>query len=206
MQLAKRLSVAIAIGAIVAASPVSAQSIHFAGTTSGCFYTGTACVPAATPVSIGGLSYSAGAFDDNSDDTGYLPIGGDEYNNFGLFTLDNTAFDYTGWKFALSVMFSAPPGVSTLNEAKLEGNVVSSGNGVAIHFNTEPTNLTAIDGTNFNLTVNEVGLTASAHPAVAYVNGDVSATPEPATVGLMMTGLMGLVPMVRRRRQAKDAV
>jgi len=206
VQLSKRLTVLIGFGALVLAGRANAQNVHFAGTTSGCFYTVGGCVPSSTPVSIGGLTYNtAGAlqFDDYADDNGYLAIGGDEYNNFGFFTLNSSAFDYNGWNFVLSVMFTAPPGVATLNQATLEGVVTKSGNGVSIQFNTEPTNLTATDGTNFDLTVNQLGVTASTHPATAYVNGAVSVTPEPATVGLMMTGLMGLVPMVRRRRQPR---
>ena len=38
-------------------------------------------------------------------------------------------------------------------------------------------------------------------PPLDVVTNDVTTTPEPATVGLMATGLVGLIPLVRRRRK-----
>jgi PEP-CTERM motif len=40
-------------------------------------------------------------------------------------------------------------------------------------------------------------------PAFTEIHDDVTTTPEPATVALMATGLVGLAPFARRRRQQK---
>ena len=114
---------------------------------------------------------------------GFLGIG-DQYNNFGFFKLTNQNFNYNGWKFVLAVMFTAPPGVSTTNIAKLQGEVHTTTGGVTVHFDTNPINLTAIDGTNFTLQLNELDVTRGTvnNPGVGYVNGSLTVTPEPATV------------------------
>lgn len=47
---------------------------------------------------------------------------------------------------------------------------------------------------NFAPTVDENG-----NPAVFFTNGQFSASPEPATVGLMLTGLAGIVGIIKRK-------
>lgn len=211
MQLTKRATVAIAGMTLLFAGSASAQEVHFAGVTSGCFYSGSSvCVPASTPVTIAGsgLTYNSGPgnqFDDYTDENGYLAVG-DEWSNFGMFTLNNTNFDYNGWKFVLQVMFTAPPGVNSLTGASLVGVVKSNSGGVTIDFNNAIQNYTATDGTNFNFQVADLDVTRGTmvNPGVGYVNGAVTVTPEPATVALMMTGIAGLAPMVRRRRKVRE--
>jgi hypothetical protein len=180
VQLTKSVKVAFIGMALTVAGSAGAQEIHFAGTTSGCFYQGTVCVPAATPVTIGGLTYGSGPgnqFDNYTDEDGYLAIG-DAYENFGIFSLNNTNFDYNGWKFVLKVMFSAPPGVNSVTPASLIGQVKNGTGGVTIDFDNAIQSFTSDDA--------------------------VTVTPEPATVALMMTGIAGLVPMVRGRRKPRN--
>lgn len=203
----------VALGLLcIGARSAEAQVIHFAGTAMGCFYTTGGCVPSASTVSVGGLTYSAAntpQFDGYTDDSGFLAIGGSA-ENFGLFSLNNSPFDYNGVNFVLEVMFSAPPGVSTLNSAWLQGKVNTTSGGVTIHFDTAPTSLVAIDGTEFNLQMNQLSVSRGTAdvPRYNYVSGNVqvtSVTPEPATVGLMLSGLTGLVPLYRRRRKVLDS-
>jgi hypothetical protein len=203
VQLTKCVKVALIGMALTVAGSAGAQEIHFAGTTSGCFYQGTVCVPAATPVTIGGLTYGSGPgnqFDNYTDEDGYLAIG-DAYENFGIFSLNNTNFDYNGWKFVLKVMFSAPPGVNSVTPASLIGQVKNGTGGVTIDFDNAIQSFTADDGTHFNFQVADLDVTRG---GVGYVNGAVTVTPEPATVALMMTGIAGLVPMVRGRRKPRN--
>ena len=200
MKMTRWLAAASVMAAVVPRAS-SAQELHFVGSTTGCFYTVGGCVPGNT---IGGLTFEGGSFDDYSDEDGYLPIGGDQWNNFGVFSLTNQSFDYNGWKFLLNVMFTSPPGVTAVNAATLQGIISQSGNGLTVHFDTAPVSLASLDGqVNFELRINELGLTAgtTSSPGIGYANGNVTVTPEPATVGLMLTGLVGLIPVAMRRRK-----
>ena len=82
---------------------------------------------------------------------------------------------------------------------------------------TPNSNSVTIGGVTYGLTENGTGCAPNTHcididqpnhlfvPQFTSIDddvvGDVTSTPEPATVGLMATGLVGLVPVVRRRRK-----
>jgi hypothetical protein len=214
-----RRSIGLMTLALVAtASRASAQSVEFAGTTAGCFYTGTvACNPTGGD-QVMFLKYITGTFDQASSN-GVAAIGtgpGNDASNFGYFQLGNTADSYIGQKFLLKVLFTSPilTGPNAVYTAAVIGTVTNDengvGGGVSIRFGSSQT--FAFDGPDyagtFTLKVNNVSVspgtleTNSFVPVTAFITTNVTSTPEPGTVALFATGLIALVPMARRRRQS----
>lgn len=206
-----------ALALSVGAGQAFAQSMEFAGTTAGCFYTTVACNPTGGD-QVMFLQYVAGSFDQTTSNPGGVAAISGSDSNFGYFQLGNTADSYTGQKFLLEVLFSSPllTGPNAVFTAALVGAVTSdengAGGGVTIRFGSPQT--FAFDGPDytgtFTLKVNNVTVSPgtlesnSGVPVTAFITtnitGQVTATPEPATVGLLATGLLGLIPLARRRR------
>jgi hypothetical protein len=208
----------LALALAATASTASAQSIEFAGTTAGCFYTGTvACDPTGGD-QVMFLKYVTGTFD-QATSGGVAAIGtgpGSNASNFGYFQLGNTADSYLGQKFLLKVLFTSPllTGPNAVYTAAVIGTVTNDengvGGGVSIRFGSPQT--FAFDGPDyagtFTLKVNNVSVspgtleTNSFVPVTAFITTNVTSTPEPATIALFATGMIALVPMARRRRQS----
>ena len=184
------------------ATPASAAVVQFTGTTTGCFGAGCtpgAYVPLGTAVN-GGLIYTNGQFNQATDPTGFLGIGG-SFDNLGSFTLAPLVDSYTGDIFRLLVSFTAPPGTvpgSTTLQALLTGSVQSLNNGsVFIDFDNTPQSFT-YNGGSFTFAVNDVSVSASGIAQI--LSGQIQAVPEPATWGMMLLGFAGIGMALRRRR------
>jgi hypothetical protein len=209
----------IVLGVFAFSTKASAQSIEFAGTTAGCFYTTTVCDP------VGGdqvmfLKYVSGTFDQSTSTSGVAVIGsgGTSGSNLGYFQLGSTADLYTGEQFLLEIMFSSPLllGPNAVYSAAVVGTVQqndgTTGGGVNIQFGSAQT--FAFDGPDytgtFTMKVNNLSVSPGTLendggvPVAAFITTKVTgvvATPEPGTTALMATGLIGLVPIARRRRR-----
>jgi hypothetical protein len=141
---------------------------------------------------IGGFTYqNAPSF--NVTSAGNSVALGDQVgqpNNLGYFTLTSTNFSYNT-DFDLQLSFIQPTGTgSQVIVGDLKGLVTSApAGGITIAFNQTPTLFTAGDGSKFEVTVNNLGITA---PGQVSVTGLITAIPEPSTWAMMILGFLGL--------------
>lgn len=174
-------------------------------TVMGCFSSpanGNTATCGSTTAYDAGLTFTASGFTGQTDNTGYMAIGGSN-GFFGSLTLGTDAATYAGDSFLLSVVISEPGNGTNSVTAKLKGSVTTdpTGGGVTILFNN-PTSITLDNGQLLALDVNNISVFPGTAPVWITGDAQLSGTPvrapEPAAALLLGTGLLSLGGVRRR--------
>lgn len=206
------------VATLVVSSQASAQ-IAYAGFTNGCF--GLGCVPATTSALntdvFQKLTFQNSTFSGTTavDGTASLSapaaaLGTQNVGNLGDFAIRAAAMPYSS-PFTLAVTFTLPGNGNLFYSALVTGQYFQkpypNGGVVVVDFDNTPHTFTA-GGYNVSLVVNDVTLPRPYGPMdnldVAITgNLAITATPEPASMALLGTGLLGIGGLVSRRRRTR---
>jgi PEP-CTERM motif-containing protein len=164
----------------------------------------------------GGCTTTSCAFDGFT--MSFSPVGSDSFLSGSLVDLGSfvtqcvsctpgvmQAFP-SGVIFTLTVIQTAPSGGTGSFVGSVSGSVAFNPSFSSLIWMPSPNTL-GIGLTTYRIVVDNTGNfnieapVGTVNPNATVVKAFVTATPEPSTVALMATGMVGLIPVVRRRRK-----
>ncbi len=199
-----------------------AQEVTFLGSAFGCITsTGLPCVPSTNPADYPTFATGFAGFNYDNDGFAFQTIGDHASVNdgFGAFSLatNPSPLSYNGFGVTLLLHFALPTaGDQTFQSASVFGtvNAIPGDGGVAIVWangGLTTFNFTEIIGgvlRSGTATIDLNNLSLLSGAPNLKVNGNVtvtlvSLTPEPASIALFATGLVGMIPVVRYSRRKR---